>query len=136
MEHGHTSGNLEISIPAQAASLIQVREQLRAFLAEHRVREDQHHGVVLVTRELAMNAIVHGSRDQNDVVVIAIRLEPRSLLIRVLDPAHTEAKPAPLESTDWLESGRGMLIVDRLATWKQELNDGRREVTASVPLGP
>ena len=136
MEHSHVCGSLEISVPAQAASLARVRRLLRVFLAEHDVREDLQHGVVLVTHELAANAIVHGSTDKDEVVAITLRLGPQSLLIRVRDPARSEAIPASLEPTDWRESGRGMLMVGQLATWSEELIDGRREVSATLPLVP
>ena len=132
----HVCGTLEISVPAQAASLARVRLQLRVFLTEHDVREDQRHGAVLVTHELAANAIAHGSAGEGDVISITLRIEPQSLLIRVLDPARTEAVPASLEANDWRESGRGMLIVDQLATWNEELVDDHREVTAELPLVP
>jgi anti-sigma regulatory factor (Ser/Thr protein kinase) len=136
MEYSHTSGTLEISVPARTASLAQIRRLLRGFLAEHDVREDQRHGVVLVTHELAANAIVHGSAGQDEVVAITIRLEPQSLLIRVIDPAPSVARPASLEPTDWRESGRGLLMVDQLATWSEKLVDGHREVNATLPLAP
>jgi anti-sigma regulatory factor (Ser/Thr protein kinase) len=136
MEYSHRCGALEISVPAQTTALAHVRRQLRAFLAEHDVREDQRHPVVLVTHELAANAIVHGSADESELVSITVELEPQSLVIRVLDPARTENGPAVLEPTDWRESGRGMLMVGELATWSDRLIDGRREVRAELPLLP
>jgi anti-sigma regulatory factor (Ser/Thr protein kinase) len=125
---------LEISLPAQTASLARVRQRLRGFLAEHRVRDDQREDVALVVHELAANAIVHGSADPHDEVAITITLEPQSVVIRVLDSARSEALPAPLEPTDWRESGRGLLMVDQLAIWSEELRDGHREVTATLSL--
>jgi anti-sigma regulatory factor (Ser/Thr protein kinase) len=135
MEQSQVRGRLEISIPAQTVALAQVRRRLGAFLAEHHVPERSRHGAVLVVHELAANAVVHGSTDANEEVVITITLEPRFLLIRVLDPAPTGATPASLGPTQWRESGRGMLIVDRLASWSQRLHEGRREVSAKLPLG-
>jgi anti-sigma regulatory factor (Ser/Thr protein kinase) len=136
MENGRVRGALEITVPAQAASLARVRRLLSAFLAEHDVREDRAHNVVMVAHELAANAIVHGGGGRDEVVAITITLETQSLAIRVLGPAGTGATPASLEPSDSRESGRGMLIVERLATWTEELSDGRRAVTANVPLGP
>jgi len=133
MESRHT---LELSIPAQRASLAQVRRQVRAFLADHEVREDQRNPAVLVTHELAANAIVHASDGESGSVSITIELEPRSLTIRVLDPAHAETGPVALAPTKWRESGRGMLMVGRLATWSDRLIDGRREVRAELQLLP
>jgi anti-sigma regulatory factor (Ser/Thr protein kinase) len=136
MEYSHASGTVEISVPARTSSLARVRRLLRAFLAEHEVPEYQRHGVVLVAHELAANAIVHGSARRDDVVTITIELEPQSVLIRVIDSAHSDATPASHEPTDWRESGRGMLMVGQLATWSEDLVNGQREVTATVPLGP
>ena len=136
MEDSRVSGTLELSVAAQAASLARVRRLLRAFLAEHHVREDQSRDAVLVTHELAANAIVHGSGDEAEVGVITVNLEPRSLLIRVVDPARTETVPAPFEPDEWRESGRGLLIVGQLATWSEELWDGHRKVTAKLQLAP
>lgn len=130
----HSRGAIEISVPARKASLAQVRRRLRVFLAEHGVREDQRHPAVLVTHELAANAIVHGSADDRELVSITIELGPESLVVRVLGPARAGTGPAVLEPTDWRESGRGMLIVGRLATWSHRLIDGRREVRAVLPL--
>ena len=136
MEYSHVCGTFEITVPARAASLARVRQLLRMFLAEQDVREDQRHGVVLVTHELAANAIVHGSAGQDELVTITLTLEPQAVVIRVLDAARSEGIPASLEPTDWRESGRGMLMVGQLATWSEELIDGHREVTATLPLVP
>jgi anti-sigma regulatory factor (Ser/Thr protein kinase) len=136
MEYGHVPGTLEISVPARAASLAQVRRLLKVFLAEHDLREGQRNDVVLVTHELVANAIVHGSADQDEVVAVTIRLDPDSLVIRVVDSARKEGRPASLDPTDWRESGRGMLMVGQLATWSEGLIDGHREVTATLPLVP
>ena len=136
MEWSHSRGVLELGVPAQTASLAEVRRQLRLFLAKHDVREDQRHLVVLVTHELAANAIVHGSADDRELVSITIELEQESVVVRVLDPGSTAAGPVVLEPTDWRESGRGMLMVGQLATWTDRLVDGRREVRAELPLLP
>jgi len=134
MNDSAVCATLEISVPARPASLGEVRSLVRSFLAEHGLRDSERHGVVLVAHELAANAIVHGGTDDSEVVAITVVLEPRSVRIRVLGPARTEATPRSLEATDWRESGRGMLIVDQLATWTQRLRDGRREVAATLAL--
>jgi anti-sigma regulatory factor (Ser/Thr protein kinase) len=133
MDDSHGGRTLDLHVPAQAASLARVRRLLIGFLAEHHVDEDQWHNALLVTNELAANAIEHGSRD-SDEIEISITRGTQSLLIRVLDPARTDATPVPLEPDEVRESGRGMLIVGKLATWREQLNEGRREVTARLPL--
>ncbi len=90
---------------------------------------------MLVVHELAASAIEHASAD-DDQIEVTVKLEPESLLIRVLDPARTATRPAALEPDHARESGRGMLIVSRLARWSEQLKGDRREVTAKLPLRP
>jgi len=126
-------GGLELRVTARAASLGRIRRLLARFLAEHDLHERQRQDALIVVNELAANAIEHASTDK-DQLEIAVALEPATLLIRVLDPARTAARPSPLGPDVWRESGRGMLIVDRLASWSDELVGGRREVTARLTL--
>jgi len=120
-------------VPARPVSLGHVRARLDRFLARHRLDEDERRDALLVVHELAANAIEHGSAE-SDEVEIAIALGPRSLLIRIGDPARSRARPARLTPSPTRESGRGMLIVDRLSSWREELRGGRRELTAELPL--
>lgn len=135
MPHSHVGGTLDLHVPARAASLARVRRLLTAFLARQEIDEHQRHNALLVANELAANAIEHGSNHGDDVE-ITVTLEPASLLIRVLNPAPTDATPAALEPDERRESGRGMLIVGQLATWAERLHGGRREVVARLPLRP
>jgi anti-sigma regulatory factor (Ser/Thr protein kinase) len=125
MEDSEAVGTLDLRVRAEAASLARVRALLTAFLSDQGIREDQQHNALLVMHELAANAIEHGSTD--DEVEITIMLKPRSLLIRILDPARTGAVD---------ESRRGLLIVGQIAPWTRRLHGGRREVTARLPLPP
>jgi anti-sigma regulatory factor (Ser/Thr protein kinase) len=135
MEGRRVGRTLDLCVPARAASLARVRALLTAFLTDQGLREDQRHNAVLVVDELAANAIEHGSAE-GDEVEVTITLKPRSLLIRILDPARTEATPTARLPDELGESGRGMLIVGKLATWTERLNGDRREVTAHLPLPP
>jgi len=135
MEGRVVGQTLALRVRAQAASLARIRTVLTSFLAERGLGEDQQHNAVLVVDELAANAIEHGSTD-DDEVEVTVTLRPCSLLIRILDPARTDAAPTRREPDELGESGRGMLIVGQLATWTERLRRGRREVTARLPLLP
>jgi anti-sigma regulatory factor (Ser/Thr protein kinase) len=134
MAGGQIRGRLDLQVRADAASLAQIRRALTEFLAEHEL-EQQRQEALLVVHELAANAIEHAST-RDDQIELAVELEPESLLVRVLDPARTVTRPAPLEPDHSRESGRGMLIVSQLARWSEQLKGDRREVTAQLPLRP
>ena len=130
---GNSTPSLNLNVEATPASLSRVRAVLRQFLQEHDVADDVRAPALLIVHELTANAIEHGSRRQ-DEIELAITLEPETLLIRVLDPARSDQSPRPLAPDPAHESGRGMLIVDRLAAWHEEMRAGRRQVTVTLPL--
>jgi len=132
---GQIHGRLDLHVRAEAASLAQIRRALAEFLAQHELEEQRRQDAMLVVHELAANAIEHASAG-DDHLEVAVSLAPESLLIRVLDPARTATRPAPLEPDHSREFGRGMAIVDRLARWSEQLKGDRREVTAQLPLRP
>lgn len=134
MGGGQVRDRLDLHVRAEAASLAQIRRALAEFLAAHEL-EQRRQDALLVVHELAANAIEPASTG-DDHLEIGIRLEPESLLIRVLDPARTATRPAALKPDQSRESGRGMLIVDQLARWSEQLTGGRREVIAQLPLRP
>ena len=133
MEGSGVRRRLEVRIRAQSASLARVRRLLMRYLADQGVEVDQQHEALLVAHELVANAIEHGSTAE-DEVEIAVTVDGRLIQIRILDPARTAASPAAQDPEEFSESGRGMLIVGRLANWTERLAEGRREVTAYVSL--
>jgi anti-sigma regulatory factor (Ser/Thr protein kinase) len=135
MNHSHVSGRLDLRFAARAASLARIRRLLTAFLIEHGLDDRRRSEALLIVHELAANAIEHGSRDE-DRVEVTVTVEAESLLIRVLDSARTAARPVQVEQDECRETGRGMLIVEQLANWSEQLKGGRREVTAQLPLLP
>jgi anti-sigma regulatory factor (Ser/Thr protein kinase) len=135
MSSSHVRGRLELRLAARAASLAWIRRLLTAFLTEHNLDEQRRRDALLIVHELAANAIEHGSRDE-DRLEVTVTVEAESLLIRVLDQARSAARPVQVEQDEWRETGRGMLIVEQLANWSEQLKGGRREVTAQLPLLP
>lgn len=133
MRGGQVSDRLGLRVRAEAASLARIRRAFARFLAERGLAERRRQDALLIVHELAANAIEHASAG-NDHIEVAVSLEPESLLIRVLDRARTVTRPAALQPDDSRESGRGMLIVNQLARWSEQLLGDRREVTAELPL--
>jgi CheY-like chemotaxis protein len=90
--------------------------------------EDAIEVVQLLVHELVINAIVH-ARSEPDLTVVlladAIRIE-----VADLDPSMPEVKPDSDERT----SGRGMALIDRLASaWGVERRAGGKVVWFEVP---
>jgi anti-sigma regulatory factor (Ser/Thr protein kinase) len=133
MGGGQVRGRLDLHVTAEPASLAQVRRVLAEFLAEHELDDQRTQDALLIVHELAANAIEHASTG-DDQLEVAVRLEPETLVIRVLDAARAATRPAALEPDQSRESGRGMVIVDQLASWNEQIRGDRREVTAQLSL--
>ena len=84
--------------------------------------------VQLLVSELVTNAVVHAGSD----VEVAVRLLGDSLRIEVLDHAPV-AQLRPSTPPDEAESGRGLLLVETIATsWGVEAFDGGKVVWFEV----
>lgn len=80
----------------------------------HRVGAAHAHGVVL-TSELVTNAIRHGAcREDGDLIELVLWPADGHYWLAVSDPGT--GKPAPAHPDPESEGGRGLLLVDRLAT--------------------
>lgn len=100
------TGGAELLGAARAA----VRELLSSEPA------DARDTAVLLTNELVTNAVVHGGGR----FVLTAETSGSFLRVRVVDPS--EAQPRPLALTCDREHGRGVAIVDALATrWGSNL---------------
>ena len=85
--------------------------------------------VQLLVSELVTNAVVHAGSE----VEVAVRLLTDSVRIEVVDRAPT-APLRPTEPADDDESGRGLLLVETLASaWGVEPMDGGKSVWFEVP---
>jgi anti-sigma regulatory factor (Ser/Thr protein kinase) len=85
--------------------------------------------VDLVVSELVTNALLHTGEEQPDGAAAPIRLEidlsGTRLICRVVDASPLP--PMPEEAADTAESGRGLILVEALATeWDwEDLPDGK-----------
>lgn len=83
---------------------------------------------VLLTSELVTNAIVHA---QTEVAVTITRDDPRTISVAVSDNSRSE--PRPQRHTDDSATGRGLGILDALASsWGVVSDPGGKTVTFTL----
>jgi anti-sigma regulatory factor (Ser/Thr protein kinase) len=100
-----------LALPAQEAWVGTARSFV-SFLVRHwRLSEDERDSAVLIVGELAANAAQHGHCD----MVLSLALHADTLHITVTDSG--EPRSAGRLQADPEERGRGIQIVESLATW-------------------
>ena len=97
--------------PPSPGSLVRLRRRARSWLETHAVRGVNHDEVVLALTELVTNSIQHTS---GPVEIDLTWDRDRLLRATVSDGSTAEPSWPPFERR--AESGRGLLILDRLAT--------------------
>ena len=96
-------------LPPKRASASLARQRLSALMATH--PQEETDDAVLATSELVTNAIVHGEG------VVTVHVWHGSTVVRVEVTDQGEATPVPRYGHhDAADSGRGLMIVDMLAT--------------------
>jgi anti-sigma regulatory factor (Ser/Thr protein kinase) len=130
-----------ISIPGTPSMVPVARSFVRAFLGDHPHAEDAE----LIASEYVTNAVRHTASGEGGVIHVTVVAAPGAVRIEVTDygPASDpESGPAPSppqtgtrDGTWEEENGRGLLIVDCLASrWGHyRLADG--QLTAWAELG-
>jgi anti-sigma regulatory factor (Ser/Thr protein kinase) len=106
-----------ISIPGTPSMVPLARTFVRAFLGGHPLVRDAE----LIASEYVTNTIRHTASGEGGVVHVTVAATPQSVRIEVTDHGGAVSEPTsvpvPCRSvTDDDESGRGLLIVDFLAT--------------------
>lgn len=127
-EHGNT-----IVLAARPDSVRAARKTLARDLSHRSVGSESTFNVLLVASELIANAIEHGSRP-GDEIEVAYVIGSSEVQIIVRDNARHGRAPMALTSDSERPNGRGLHLVERLATWKEQIVNGRREVCAEVPI--
>lgn len=115
--------------PADLASIASAR----AFVSEAmgQLAEDLRERAVLMTSELASNAIRHA----HSPFTVTTTMDSAEFRVSVTDAGG--AVPLPQHSSPTDTSGRGLLIVDALADrWGTEIERGSTTVWFSLTLTP
>ncbi|MGW8762879.1 ATP-binding protein [Streptomyces sp. NPDC055815] len=110
--------------PAEAAAVSQARHQLHRLMALTGL-ETIADAVALGAHELMANAVTHGCRHQA-VKAFAVKVTHSGgrLRVEVQDPSSKQPSQRP--PSDEREGGRGLFLVDALATaWGVQLGPGR-----------
>ena len=92
------------------------------------VEQAVDHDAILVVSELVTNAALHG----RGPVFLDVSVGEVSVSIAVSDASPADPEPQPPDHL--AEDGRGLRIVDRLASyWRVEREGGRKTVVAVLP---
>ncbi|MDH2392675.1 ATP-binding protein [Streptomyces sp. HNM0663] len=130
------SRRVVITLPAEDRRVRTVRRFTAAHLSRWGLSEPDRDSVVLVIGELAGNAARHGGTD----MTVSLTLTGREICVDVVDTGASDCCRAHGDAED--EHGRGLGIVDHLASWAQfgPEGDGWRSraglrVTSAVGAG-
>ncbi|MDN4175676.1 ATP-binding protein [Nocardioides sp. SOB77] len=105
------------------ASAKLARRALTAELKSAGSTRQQIEDVALVLTEMVHNAVAHGRPLSRDVLEVEWSLDPTLLRVTVRDGGHAGALQ-PLPPTDTAPGGRGLLMIDGLASrWSVGLSD-------------
>ncbi|MCU1586659.1 MAG: sensor protein [Frankiales bacterium] len=120
-----------MQLHADAAEVSMVRELLKRLLTSWRMAEAATNDVQLLASEVVSNAIRHGL---SPVTLIA-RYDGKRVRIEVGDGSRE--MPTPRHPSAFDEGGRGMLLVEAIATnWGVLPTVGGKRVWFEVELGP
>ena len=117
------------AFPADVATLASTRRFVSAVLEGTSATEEQVDAAVLVTNELAANAMCHATEDD---VVVRLRCTDEGLRIEV-DDRGTAELPA---DTGEMEVWSGLRLVEtQCSSWGVERTESGKRVWAVVDLG-
>jgi len=119
----------------QPAAVSAARRQVRRELAEEHLPELLLDDVEVVLSELMGNAVRHARPIAGGVLLVGWRIADEELTLRVTDGGSVK-RIEPRDSSPMADSGRGLHIVERLAsTWGVTEHAGSlRTVWAVLPL--
>ena len=120
------------TLSRRASSAREARAAVRGFLADIPSTPADTDAVALVASELVSNAVLHTS-DLSETIELRIDEGFGAIHIEVQD--HDPTPPAPRFDALDAEGGRGLVIVDHLASrwgWDEIAGDGK-QVWCDVP---
>jgi serine/threonine-protein kinase RsbW len=116
------------------ASVRTARERLRQALQDScpGARVDDARVVV---SELVANALRHARPLEDHTLAVGWRVQPDALRVSVTDGGSSTSRPAPRRPGDLATGGRGLKIVQALASrWGVDADDSRTTVWAELPM--
>ena len=120
-------------LPADARAASEARVHVRGSLESWGLDADGDvaHAAVLLTSELVTNALTHGESP----VTVAVSLSGGTLRVEVHDRSRFLPAPWPVIDSADAETGRGLLLVDTLATdWGFYRTPGGKAVYFTLAL--
>ena len=128
------SAPVDLRVPFAASSVALARRQLRQWLADLSVSGGRIDEARVVLSELVGNAVRHAEPLPDGCLLVAWCLDGGRLRLSVTDGGST-SEPHTVKPPLSAVSGRGMLIVDRLAqSWWVDRSRRRTTVHALVAL--
>ncbi|MDT0550040.1 MULTISPECIES: ATP-binding protein [Streptomyces] len=110
--------------PARTDRAFAVRRMLTAFLKYWKL-DQAVDSAVLATNELFANAVEHGSSGPDDTVTVTVGVEPAGDELRIEVADGSPVPPVFRAAAETEECGRGLAIVDGLASaWGTDPPDG------------
>jgi len=115
-----TSELYTLQLPSKPESITQLETLIEQIADKHKVSEDTFANMMTCLNEIAINAIVHGNKlDENKKVIVNAEVEPKRIIWTVTDEGDGfdyDHLPDPTAEEN-LENltGRGVFIVKQLA---------------------
>jgi anti-anti-sigma factor len=104
---------IELTLPRDLRSPARARAEVREAMAA--LSRDDRAVAVLLTSELVTNAVIHTQESEGETIGLLITVAPARVRVQVFDPgAGFDPERPPPRAPD--EGGRGLLLVDRLAS--------------------
>ncbi|MEV6316055.1 ATP-binding protein [Streptomyces sp. NPDC051776] len=107
------SRHVVIAVRAEECQVRTVRRFASAHMSRWGLSQQDQDCIVLIIGELAGNAARHGGAD----MALSLSLNGREICIDVVDTGHADRTPLPRLTDTEDECGRGLGIVDHLASW-------------------
>lgn len=110
---GEFDERIELTLPRDLRAPARARAEVREAMAA--LSRDDRAVAVLLTSEVVTNAVIHTDESDGETIRLLITVAPARVRVQVLDPGpgFDLGRPPP-RAPD--EGGRGLLLVDRLAS--------------------
>ncbi len=114
------------TLSSDASSVRLARDAIRDFLVEAQATKVDSDAAALIVSELVSNAIVHTSESSD---TIELRIDERLGAVHIEVQDHDPRPPQPRAEAIDAEGGRGLVIVDHIASrwgWDEIAGNGKQ----------